>query len=119
MNYLPIFAKSLPLLRRFVWWILSIFILVVLAILTTSFIVNIKTKAYIYSDINSIPRAQTVLIPGAAILYSGELSPILRDRANAATLLYNSGKVTKILVSGDNSTLAHNEVNPVREYLLK
>src|SRR6185295_18531017 len=32
--------------------------------------------------------------------------------------LYKAGTVSKILVSGDNSTVSHNEVNPVRDYLL-
>ena len=35
-----------------------------------------------------------------------------------AIKLYEAKKVSKILVSGDNSTDSHNEVNPVRLYLI-
>jgi SanA protein len=58
------------------------------------------------------------LIPGAAILANGVPSPIFIDRVDTAIELYKAGKVSKILVSGDNSTVSHNEVNPVRLYLL-
>ena len=60
-----------------------------------------------------------VIIPGAAILANGGLSPIFRDRVDMAIRLYQAKKIQKILASGDNSTVSHNEVNPVRNYLLK
>ncbi|MES2203471.1 MAG: ElyC/SanA/YdcF family protein [Patescibacteria group bacterium] len=78
----------------------------------------IDTSRYIYQDAASSPVAQAALIPGAAILRDGTLSPIFRDRADLAMQLYDAHKVSKILVSGDNSTVIHNEVNPVRKYLL-
>ena len=37
---------------------------------------------------------------------------------DTAIALYRAGKVSKILVSGDNSTVSYNEVNPVRTYLI-
>lgn len=92
--------------------------LLVLLVVVCNVVVYTTTKKYIYSDAATAPVAQVVLIPGAAILINGELSPIFRDRANTAIKLYEAKKVTKILVSGDNSTLSHNEVNPVRKYLL-
>ncbi|OGG60901.1 hypothetical protein A3C86_02770 [Candidatus Kaiserbacteria bacterium RIFCSPHIGHO2_02_FULL_49_16] len=76
------------------------------------------TKAYIYNNFADAPNAEVALIPGAAILISRGLSPIFTDRANMAIKLYEAKKVAKILVSGDNSTVRHNEVNPVRLYLL-
>ena len=48
----------------------------------------------------------------------GALSPIFIDRVDMAIKLYEAKKVSKILVSGDNSTVIHNEVNPVRLYLI-
>jgi vancomycin permeability regulator SanA len=52
------------------------------------------------------------------VLSNGGLSPILKDRADTAIQLYKLKKVSKIIVSGDNSTVSYNEVNPVRIYLL-
>ncbi len=87
-------------------------------ILVTNIVIKHDTKPYIYTDSAQAPTAEAVLIPGAAILYSGALSPIFIDRVDMAIKLYEAKKVSKILVSGDNSTLSHNEVNPVRLYLL-
>ena len=88
------------------------------AILAVNVAVHASAKKYIYDDPALAPSAQAALIPGAAILINGGLSPIFRDRADTAIKLYEAGKVLKILVSGDNSTLSYNEVNPVRNYLL-
>lgn len=71
-----------------------------------------------YNDSIDAQEAEAALIPGAAVFPSGALSPIFLDRVDAALSLYEAKKVKKILVSGDNSTVTHNEVNPVRLYLL-
>jgi len=78
-----------------------------------------KTRSYIYNSVDDAPEAEAVLIPGAAIFPDGTLSSIFIDRVDMAIRVYEAGKVSKILVSGDNSTVSHNEVNPVRTYLLK
>lgn len=63
--------------------------------------------------------ATTAILLGASVYSSGQLSPLLEERAETALELYRSGKVRKILVTGDNSTPMYNEVLPTREYLLK
>ena len=80
--------------------------------------IYLATKSYIFDAVTEIPSAQAVLIPGAAIFEDGALSSIFLDRVDKAIELYKAGKVSKILVSGDNSTVSYNEVNPVRLYLI-
>ena len=92
--------------------------LIIFTIITNITIYS-ETKPYIYDDVIKSPNAEVVLIPGAAVLESGALSSIFIDRVDFAIKLYEAKKVKKILVSGDNSTESHNEVNPVRLYLLK
>lgn len=92
--------------------------LALISILVINIGIYVVTKAYIYNDATKASGAEVALIPGAAILQGGTLSPIFMDRANSAITLYEAKKVSKILVSGDNSTVSHNEVNPVRLYLL-
>ena len=58
------------------------------------------------------------MVLGASVYQNGTLSPILSARADRAIELYRLGKVKKILVTGDNGDLAHNEVNPVGNYLV-
>ncbi len=87
-------------------------------ILVTNTVFYVTTKQYIYASASDAPNAEVALIPGAAILPNGAPSSIFIDRVDMAIDLYKAGKVSKILVSGDNSTVSHNEVNPVRLYLL-
>lgn len=102
-------------LHLFVFGFLFLFIFV--------FITNVgiyeETKAYIYQDVSNAPRAEVALVPGAALSAKGTLSPIFIDRVDTAIALYKAGKVSKILVSGDNSALSYNEVNPARLYLME
>lgn len=93
-------------------------LLVGIFIVTTNVTIYAVAKPHIYNSASDAPNAEVALIPGAAILKDGSLSPIFMDRADMAITLYKAGKVLKILVSGDNSTVSHNEVNPVRLYLL-
>lgn len=87
-------------------------------IATTNVVLYLQTKSYIYSDLLEVPVATVVLVPGAALAEPNVLSPIFTERVDMAIQLYEMKKVSKILVSGDNSTLAHNEVNPAQRYLL-
>ncbi len=92
---------------------------IITSVLIINLVIDFETKAFIFSDIKDLPEAEAVIIPGAAIFSNGDLSAILKDRVDIAILLYKDKKVSKILVSGDNSSVGHNEVNPVRNYLLK
>lgn len=96
-------------------WLLVIAILFIVA---SNWYIQDSTKSYIYSGVGEVPVAQAALVPGAAVYQSGALSPILEARTEAARALYGAHKITVILVSGDNSTLSHNEVNPVKKYLV-
>jgi SanA protein len=80
--------------------------------------VYVSSEPYIYDSIDKAPHVQAALVPGAAIYADGSLSPVFLDRVDMAIALYQAQKVSKILVSGDNSTDTYNEVNPAREYLL-
>jgi SanA protein len=80
--------------------------------------IYVETNSSIYSSVESVPTAQTALVLGASIRSDGTLSAVLQERADAAYALYAAKKVSKILVSGDNSTLQYDEVYPVGKYLL-
>lgn len=59
-----------------------------------------------------------VIVPGASVLSNGQPSDVLEDRLRAAHNLYATGKVEKILVSGDHGSADYDEVNAMRRYLL-
>ena len=105
-------------MKRLSFFILIFFGLLTVFIFITNMVFYLATKSYIYNDAAEAPNAEAVLIPGAAILKGGALSSIFIDRADTTIKSYKGGKASKILVSGDNSTVSHNEVNPVRLYLI-
>jgi len=78
-----------------------------------------KGAPYIKTNLAQVPTSEVVIIPGAAILKNNTLSPILKERADAALELYQAKKVSKILVTGADPTLSDDEVSPVRRYLVK
>ena len=107
-------------MKKFFKFFVNIFLLAVVLFFAVNFFIYIKSKPYIYNEISEAPnaKAEVAIIPGAAVLSNNDLSPILKDRVDMAIKLYELKKVSKIIVSGDNSTVGYNEVNPVRIYLL-
>lgn len=68
--------------------------------------------------VDDVPPARVVIIFGAGLLRDGSASPVLRDRVETAVQLYQQGKVNKLLMSGDNSVIEHNEPEAMRQYAL-
>jgi len=83
-----------------------------------TYVSRIATPA-IYADFSTIPPAYTALILGAKVHGGGRLSHMLEDRVLTGLELYRLGKVKKLLLSGDHGQQAYDEVNAMRDYLLK
>ena len=102
----------------------SLYLLVIVLVLASILfavsylVIRSGSSKYIYNDIEKLPHAQVAVILGAGVMSNGSLSAVLKDRVDMAIKIYNEAVVEKILVTGDNGTLTHNEVNPVRNYLL-
>src|SRR4030095_821214 len=69
-------------------------------------------------DTSAWPRPRVAVVFGASVYSNGDLSPLLEDRVSTAIELYRSGKVERILVSGDNRVQSYNETKAMHEYLL-
>ncbi len=96
-------------------------IVVLLALVAVAMMIPIVMRfavgRYIVPSVGDVPRTEVAMVLGASV-YRGSPSPILAERADSAVALYKEGKVSKILVTGDNGALSHDEVTPVRKYLL-
>lgn len=68
--------------------------------------------------IEDVPQRPVAIVFGAGLWWDGSPSPVLRDRVATAAQLYFSGKVKKILMSGDNRFLDYNEPGAMRAYAL-
>jgi SanA protein len=66
----------------------------------------------------SAPSAPVAIVFGAGLWRDGTPTTVLRDRIATASELYFSGKVQKILMSGDNRYLDYNEPGAMRDYAL-
>ena len=64
------------------------------------------------------PLSRVAIVFGAGLRRDGTPTPILRDRVETAANLYFSGKVEKILMSGDNRFEYYNEPESMRQYAL-
>jgi SanA protein len=64
------------------------------------------------------PEAEVALVFGAGLSASRRPSPVLAERIDAGLALYRAGKVSKVLLSGDNALPHHNETGAMRAYAL-
>ena len=96
-------------------------VIAILALLVCAICIPLMMRSsmapYMFTTAAQVPPTQVAIVPGASVLF-GKPSPILAERADMAIELYDEGKVSKILVTGDNGELTHDEVNPVRRYLV-
>ena len=80
-------------------------------------IMIVTSRASTY-DLTTVPAAQVALVPGAGITADDKPTLALRDRLDGAIALYKAGKVSKILMSGDNSSIFYNEPGVMTNYAI-
>jgi SanA protein len=68
--------------------------------------------------LENTPTEKVAIVFGAGLYRNGAPTPVLRDRVSTAVELYQAGKVEKLLMSGDNSTVSHNEPGAMRDYAI-
>lgn len=96
-------------------WNLALISLLIIAI--TRIIFLLSTSASIYSK-DQTPSKRVAVVFGAEVKKDGTPSVVLRDRVETAVELYKSGKVEKLLMSGDNRFVDYNEPESMRQYAL-
>ncbi len=75
------------------------------------------SRGHVYS-VRAVPPERVALVFGAQVYHSGRLSTMLRDRVDTAIALYQSGKVDKLLLSGDNSEVTYDEPGAMMAYAI-
>jgi SanA protein len=68
---------------------------------------------------DTVPARRLAIVFGAGLRRDGSPTMVLGDRVDAAAELYFAGKVEKLLMSGDNSTIYYNEPEAMRQYAIK
>ena len=98
-----------------------LFILLVLSVLITfaNLWIHFAYTDSIASNTLSLPVSQAALVLGASVTANKEPSFILRQRLEKALELYNSGKIKKIILSGDSTDKYYDEVNAMKNFMLE
>lgn len=124
-------------LKKILWRILLV--IIVLAIICTMAVLAINSSVkrsteddivYVVQDkestINTVSisglqefSADCILVLGAGIKDKETPSPMLKDRLDAGIALYKAGIAPKLLLSGDNGQVEHNEIHVMLNYCLK
>jgi SanA protein len=108
------FKKIIKVVSKMFWYlVLGSAAVIILARAVTGLVAWNKT--YGESD---VPTRRVAIVFGAGLTRSGEATPILKDRVETGARLYFSGKVEKLLMSGDNRFVEYNEPEAMRQYAL-
>jgi SanA protein len=86
-------------------------------LLGARFVTGLAARGEIDS-VQSVPPSRVAIVFGAGLTRSGFPTAVLQDRVAEAAKLYFSGKVEKLLLSGDNRSVDHNEPGAMRQYAL-
>lgn len=73
----------------------------------------------INDSVSDCPESQCAIVLGSAVYSDGTPGDFLKNRLDAGIKLYQSGKVDKLLFSGDNGQVDYNEVEAMKIYALE
>ncbi len=102
-------------------WIGAAVLLTAAAVLTIA-LVNAAVARYAQpymveaGDLDKLPEADCVLVPGALVRGNEQLSDVLKDRMDTAIAIYDAGKAGRLLLSGDHGQKDYDEVNAMMDY---
>ena len=81
--------------------------------------IDYDTEDYVTENLTNLPNEKVGLVLGTSkTLKSGKKNPYFFYRIDAAEELYKAGKITYIIVSGDNSTKNYNEPEDMQNELV-
>lgn len=110
-------------MRRLLRWVVTLSIVAVILGLSViglaGAVIAHRSDGRVYQDAIEIPARPVAIVPGATVFPSGQPSLTVQDRLDGAEVLYRSGRVEHIVVSGDNRTAHYNEPVVMRNALVE
>ncbi len=99
--------------------LLTVFILSFLIFTGCYFIIEFSTKDRVYRELEQIPHNKVGLVLGTARhQVGGGINPYYQSRIDATIELFRAGKISYVLVSGDNGSVYYNEPNTIKKDLV-
>jgi SanA protein len=94
------------------------FVFLIACLIIARAITGIYASEKIYTQ-DDAPNQRVAIVFGAGLRWDGAPTAILRDRMETAADLYRSGRVEKLLLSGDNRYIDYNEPLAMKTYALE
>lgn len=115
--------QSIGLIKRhkIIITLFSVLCLALLILPTAYTFLSTRGHRYDLSSVSmsAVPYHKVALVFGAGIEPDGTPTPYLRDRIETAVKLYKAKRVSKLLMTGDNSSNTHNEPAVMKKYAQK
>ena len=107
------------LVRSLLLGMATLLLLALLLVLLADHLVS-DMRHYTFEDANLIPYNKVGVILGTSkYLVDGRRNEYFQNRIDAAVTLFNHGKISYFLVSGDNATRSYNEPREMRRELIR
>ena len=104
----------------FVLVLIALFLIAFLVVAVSYWVVECKSRNKRYSDVADVPYNRVALVLGTNPLTpSGRPNYYFKYRIEACVELYKAGKVSKFLLSGDNSTKYYDEPQYMKDALME
>ena len=104
------------ILKYFLFFIIALLLFVFLA----NWSVEKNAKGKVFDSSTKIPKNKVGVVLGTTkLLSNGNVNLYYKYRLRAAIELFKKGKITHILVSGDNSTKAYDEPTDFKDDLIR
>ncbi|RKW23848.1 hypothetical protein D8B46_02570 [Candidatus Gracilibacteria bacterium] len=105
------------ILKRILFYLTLLLFFLCFAVFLINYYVLSFSKENYFSSVDGLGNKEVGLVFGASVR-GGKPSLILQDRLDVAAEAYKSGKINKIIVSGDNSSVDYNEPFIMKKYLI-
>ncbi len=105
-------------LKRWAAFAAALLFALVAYLMGIDWFVSKSTAGLTYSTADA-PQKPVAIVFGARVRRNGVLSPVLADRVLTAVELYKSGKVRKLLMTGDNSRKEYDEPTAMKDFAVK
>ena len=107
---IKLFLKKFFRIKTIIFSLLIIVLLSIISIIFADKKIKSQSKNYLYNDVLEIPYNKVGLVLGTSkFLQNGQVNLYYQYRIDAAVTLYKAGKISYIVVSGDNSRKDYDE----------
>lgn len=110
---------SWMLLVKFVTWLPAIALVTGLSLFVIDRWVSYQAQEQLYTDIEQVDNFDVAVVLGTSKYLGKVLNEYYSHRMDAAIELYNQGKVSHFLLSGDNAHRSYNEPWTMKRDLLR